>query len=68
MIESSESPERGGTVGETAGRKATTDAEVELLDESRSDLILLGMGASEVMEVESFFKLSVEVTIPDEGN
>lgn len=66
MIESSESPERGGTVGETAGRKATTDAEVELLDESRSDLILLG--ASEVMEVESFFKLSVEVTIPDEGN
>lgn len=66
MIESSESPERGGTVGETAGRKATTDAEVELLDESRSDLILLG--ASEVMEVESSFKLSVEVTIPDEGN
>jgi hypothetical protein len=48
--------------------KATVDAEVELLDGSRLDLIPTGVGASEVMDVERSFKLSVEVMILDEGN
>ncbi len=62
MIVSSESPETGGT------GKATVDAEVELLDGSGLDLTLSGMGASEVMDVEPSFELSVEVMILDEGN
>lgn len=66
-MESSKSPETGGTVGETVGGKETTNAEVGLPDGSRSDLILLEMGASEVMNVESSFELSVAI-IPDEGN
>ena len=64
MTESSKSPETGVTVGDTVGRKTTTDAEVGLPAGSRSDLILLEMGAS---EVESSFKLSVAI-IPDEGD
>lgn len=64
MVKSSESPETGGTVEEIVGGKAAVDAEVELLDGSTSDLILLGTGVSEVMEVELF----VEVMILDEGS
>jgi hypothetical protein len=67
-MESSKSPETGGTVEEIVEGRATADAEVELLDGSRSDLTLLGMGASGVVEVKPSFKLSVEVTIRDEGN
>jgi hypothetical protein len=68
VIESSKSPETGGTVEEIVEGRAMVDTEVELLDGSRSDLILLGMGASEVMEVEPSFKLSVEIMILDEGS
>jgi hypothetical protein len=64
MVKSSESPETGGTVEEIVGGKAAVDAEMELLDGSTSDLILLGTGVSEVMEVELF----VEVMILDEGS
>jgi hypothetical protein len=68
VTDPSKSSETGGTVEEIVEGRAMVDAEVELLDESRSDLILLGMGASEVMEVEPSFKLSLEVMIRDEGN
>jgi len=64
-MESSISPDTGGTVGEMAEGKATVDAEVELLDGSRLDLIPSGVGVSEVM---NSFKLSVEVMTLDEGN
>jgi hypothetical protein len=67
-MESSKSPDTGGTVEEIAEGKVTVDAEVELLDGSRLDLIPSGMGASEVMDVESSFKLSVEEMILDEGS
>ncbi len=58
---SSKSPvtETGGTVEEIGEGNTTVDAEVELLD-----LILSGVGVSEVMEVEP---LSVEGTILDVG-
>lgn len=67
-MESSKSPDTGATVEETAEGKSTVDAEVELLDGSKLDLIPSGVGASEVMDVERSFKLSVEVIILDEGN
>jgi hypothetical protein len=69
-MESSKSLDTGGTVEEIAEGKAKVDAEVEveLLDGSRLDLIPSGVGASEVMDVERSFKLSVEVMILDEGN
>jgi hypothetical protein len=67
-MESSKSPATGGTVEAIGEGKATVDAEVELLDGSRLDLIPLGVGTSEVMDVEPSFKLSVEVMILDEGN
>jgi hypothetical protein len=67
-MESSKSPDTRGTVEDMAEGKATVDAEVELLDGSRLDLIPTGVGASEVMDVERSFKLSVEVMILDEGN
>jgi hypothetical protein len=67
-MESSKSPDTWGTVEETAEGKVTVDAEVELLDGSRLDLIPAGVGASEVIDVERSFKLSVVVMILDEGN
>jgi hypothetical protein len=67
-MESSKSPDTRGTVEDMAEGKATVDAEVELLDGSRLDLIPTGVGASKVMDVERSFKLSVEVMILDEGN
>jgi hypothetical protein len=67
-MESSKSPVTGTTVEKTAEGKSTVDAEVELLDGSKLDLIPSGVGASEVMDVERSFKLSVEVMILDEGN
>jgi hypothetical protein len=67
-MESSKSPETGGTVEGIVEGGAMFNAEVELLDGSRSDLIPLGMGASGVMEVAPSFKLSVGVIILDEGN
>jgi hypothetical protein len=68
VMKSSKSPEARETVEEIVEGKETVGAEVELLDGSRSDLFLLGMAASEVMEVELSFKLSVEVIILDEGS
>jgi hypothetical protein len=68
VIKSSESPETAGTVEDIVGEKATADVEVELLDGSTSDLILMAMGVSEVMEVEPSFKLFVEVMTLDEGS
>jgi hypothetical protein len=65
---SSKSPDTGGVVEEIAERKATVDAEMELLDGGKLDLTPSGVGASEVMDVETSFKLSVEVMILDEGN
>lgn len=68
LMESSKSPDTEGTVEEIAEGKVTVDAEVELLDGSRLDLMPSGIGASEVMGVEPPFKLSVEVMILDAGN
>jgi hypothetical protein len=68
VIKSSESPETTGTAEDIVGEKATADVEVELLDGSTSDLILMAMGVSEVMEVEPSFKLFVEVMTLDEGS
>jgi len=48
--------------------KTTLDAEVELLDGSMLVLILFGMDASDVMEVEPSFRLSSELMILNEGN
>jgi len=67
-MESSKSPDTGGTVEEMAEGKVTVDAEVELLDGSRLDLIPAGMGASEAIDVERSFKVSVDVMTLDEGN
>lgn len=65
-MESSKFPDTRGTVEEIAEGKATADAEVE--NGGRLDLIASRGGASEVMDVESSFELSVEVMILDEGN
>jgi hypothetical protein len=65
---SSKSPDTEGMVEEIAEGKATVDAEIELLDGSKLDLFPSGVGASEVMDVEPSFELSVEVMILDEGN
>jgi hypothetical protein len=67
-MESSKSPDTRATVEKTAEGKSTVDAEMELLDGSKLGLIPSGVGASEVMDVERSFKLSVEVMILDEGN
>lgn len=65
MVDSSGSPETRGPVVE---EETLLEAEVELLDEGMV-LILSGMDAFEVMEeVESSFKLSVELMIFNEGN
>ena len=67
-MESSKSPDTGGTLEEIAEGKVTVDAEMELLDGSKLDLIPSEVGASEVMDVERSFKLFVEVMILDGGN
>ena len=64
---SSKSPDTGRMVDEIAKGKATVDAEMELLDGSKLDLFPSGVGASEVIDLEPSFKLSVEVMILDEG-
>jgi hypothetical protein len=67
-MESSKSPDTGGTVEEIAEGKETVDEEMRLLDGSKLDLIPSGVGASEVMDFELSFKLPAEVMILDEGN
>jgi hypothetical protein len=52
-MELSKSPDTGGTVEEVAKGKAKVDADVELLDGSRLDLIPSGVGTLEVMNPSS---------------
>jgi hypothetical protein len=67
-VSSSESSETGRTLEDIFEGRMMLDAGVEPLEGSMLILVLLGTGTSEVIEVELTFRLSVGLTILDDGS